>query len=51
MAPKKKHVPTSALLVDRRLVGVEDMVLLKDVTNEAISANLAKRFQADEIYT
>jgi len=36
---------------ERRIVGIEDMVLLTKISNEGIVENLKKRFQADEIYT
>jgi myosin-1 len=36
---------------ERKTVGVEDLVLLSKLSNEAITQNLQVRFAQDEIYT
>lgn len=38
-------------MTERKIVGVEDLVLLTKISNEGIVENLKKRFAADEIYT
>ncbi|GBG23811.1 Myosin-1 [Hondaea fermentalgiana] len=41
----------NAAISERKVVGVEDMVMLSRIENEAILENLRKRFVAKEIYT
>ena len=48
---KKKTYSMGAAIAERRVVGVEDLVLLTKITNEGIVANLKMRFDKDEIYT
>jgi len=42
---------TNTMIAERKVVGVEDMVLLSDITNEGIVDNLGRRFQNKDIYT
>ncbi|KAH9261382.1 hypothetical protein BASA81_000014 [Batrachochytrium salamandrivorans] len=48
---KRNNNQVDLSVQERKIVGVEDLVLLTKITNEGIVENLKKRFQADEIYT
>jgi len=48
---KKKNFSQSAAVAERRIVGVEDLVLLTKLTNEGITGNLKQRFDKDEVCT
>ncbi len=50
-ANKGKQIQQNAIIQERKIVGVEDLVLLSQVTNEALVKNLKDRFEKNEIYT
>ena len=47
----KKNKTINVAIAERKIVGVEDLVLLTKISNEGITENLKKRFMSDEIYS